>query len=123
MWRLRPQFLLLFAVISNFTFNRFWTYPDSRSHSIRRQLAQFTFINFIGWFARTIWITTAFHALGGFFMPILLPIIHLMRPAYIPSYAAEGKLGTLVAQLIGVVVIMFWNFFANRYWTYNDVES
>ncbi len=23
---------------------------------------------------------------------------------------------------IAVVIVMFWNFFANRYWTYNDVE-
>jgi putative flippase GtrA len=112
----------LVAVISNYMFNRFWTYPDSRSRSFRRQLALFVFINFVGWFGRTIWITTSFHLLGSIFMPILLPIIHLFRPAYLPSYTAEGKLGTLVAQLIGVVVIMFWNFLANRYWTFNDVK-
>ncbi len=23
---------------------------------------------------------------------------------------------------IAVIIVMFWNFFANRYWTYNDVE-
>lgn len=113
----------LAAVASNFTFNRFWTYPDSRSRSMRKQLALFTFISFVGWFGRTIWITVAFHALGSFFMPILLPIIHMVRPLYIPSYAAEGKMGTLLAQLVGVVVVMFWNFFANRHWTYNDVDT
>lgn len=111
------------AVISNFLWNRYWTYPDSRTRSVRRQLALFTFISFVGWFVRTIWISVAFSFLGKFLMPILLPVIHLMRPTYIPSYAAEGKLGTLVAQLVGVVVVMFWNFFANRYWTYNDIEK
>jgi putative flippase GtrA len=113
----------IIAVISNYTFNRFWTYPDSRSRSVRRQLALFVFINFVGWFGRTIWITTAFHPLGEFFMPILLPIIHIFRPLYIPSYTAEGKLGTMIAQVIGVGVVMFWNFFANRYWTFNDVDK
>lgn len=111
------------ALISNFLWNRYWTYPDSRSRSLRRQLAQFTVISFIGWFARTIWISTAFHFLGSLFMPILLPIIHIARPLYIPSLQAEGKLGTLIAQLIGVIVVMFWNFFANRLWTYNDVKG
>jgi putative flippase GtrA len=110
------------AVMSNFTFNRFWTYPDSRSRSVRRQLALFFFISFVGWFGRTIWISAAFHPLGSIFMPILLPVIHLFRPAYVPSYTAEGKLGTLIAQLIGIVVVMFWNFLANRRWTYNDVD-
>ena len=81
------------AVTSNFTWNRVWTYPDSRSRSIRRQLSQFTVVSIIGWLARTVWISLA----------------------YIPA-------GVLAANLIGVIVVMIWNFFANRYWTYNDVE-
>jgi len=27
-----------------------------------------------------------------------------------------------LALAIGVIVVMFWNFFINRYWTYSDVE-
>jgi putative flippase GtrA len=113
----------LAAVASNFTWNRIWTYPDSRSRSVRHQLALFTFVSFVGWFGRTVWISLSFHFLGSVFMPVLLPVVHLVRPAYIPSYAAQGKLGTLLAQLVGVIVVMFWNFFANRHWTYNDVDA
>ncbi|GEM_PF-45458 len=113
----------LAAVISNFTWNRFWTYPDSRSRSIRRQLAQFTLINFIGWTARTVWISSAYVWLGALLMPILLAEIQLIRPNYVPSPSGEAKLGTLAAQLIGVVVVMVWNFLANRYWTYSDVDK
>jgi putative flippase GtrA len=109
------------AVVSNFTWNRVWTYPDSRSRSMRRQLALFTFVSLVGWLGRTLWISVSFHFLGRVFMPIVLPIVHLWRVSYVPSVTAEGKLGTLVAQLIGVAVVMFWNFLANRYWTYNDV--
>jgi putative flippase GtrA len=43
------SFSFLAAVVSNFTFNRYWTYPDSRSKSIRRQLVQFTAVNLVGW--------------------------------------------------------------------------
>jgi putative flippase GtrA len=111
------------AVVSNFTWNRLWTYPDSRSRSVRRQLALFTFISFVGWLGRTFWISISFHFLGSVFMPVVLPVVRLWRSAYVPSITAEGKLGTMVAQLIGVVVVMFWNFFANRYWTYNDVSG
>lgn len=110
------------AIISNFTWNRFWTYPDSRTRSVRRQLAQFTFISVIGWLGRTVWITVSYLWLGALLMPVLLPEIRLLRPDYVPSPTAEAKLGTIAAQVIGVVIVMFWNFFANRYWTYNDVH-
>ncbi len=111
------------AVISNFIWNRLWTYPDSRSRSVRRQLAQFTLISGVGWVGRTFWISTAYGWLGALLMPVVLPEIQLFRPGYIPSVSAEAKLGTMVAWLIGVAIVMIWNFFANRYWTYNDVDK
>lgn len=112
----------LAAIMSNFTWNRLWTYPDSRSRSVRRQLAMFTFISVIGWLGRTTWISLAYQPLGHFLMPIVLPFIHIFRPTYFPSDHADAKLGTFAAMLIGVIVVMFWNFLANRIWTYNDIE-
>jgi putative flippase GtrA len=111
------------ALLSNFTWNRIWTYPDSRSRSARNQLFMFAFISMVGWLGRTIWITTAYHFLGLLFMPVALPFVRIFRTGYIPSLAADDKLGTMIAMVIGVVVVTFWNFFANRHWTYNDVDS
>jgi len=110
------------AVISNFIWNRYWTYPDSRSRSMRRQLVQFFGISFVGWFGRTLWISSAYHWLGTTLMPFFLPEIQILRPGYVPSASAEAKLGTMVAWFIGVCIVMVWNFLANRYWTYNDVN-
>ncbi len=110
------------AILSNFTWNRLWTYPDSRSRSVRRQLVQFALINVVGWIGRTLWITLAHEPIGNFLMPILLPEIQLFRPGYIPSPTGAAKLGTMVCLVTGVVIVMIWNFFANRYWTYNDVD-
>lgn len=112
----------LAAIMSNFTWNRLWTYPDSRSRSVRRQLAMFTFISVIGWLGRTTWISLAYRPLGHFLMPLALPLIHVFRPTYFPSDHADAKLGTFAAMFIGVIVVMFWNFLANRIWTYNDIE-
>ncbi len=109
------------AILSNFTWNRLWTYPDSRTKSMRRQLALFTFISLVGWLGRTAWISLAYHPLGNTLMPLALPFIQTLRPGYIPSETAAAKLGTIAAMTLGIVVVMFWNFFANRYWTYNDV--
>lgn len=110
------------AIASNFTWNRFWTYPDSRSRAIHKQIIQFAIVNFIGWVARTLWIKSSYAWLGAALMPILLPEIQLIRPGYVPSVHGEAKLGTMAAWLIGVVIVMVWNFLANRYWTYNDVN-
>lgn len=110
------------AVVSNFIWTRMWVYPDSRSRSMRRQLSQFFLISVTGWLARTVWITTTYSLIGHALMPALLPIIEVFRPEYIPSPTSEEKLGSIIAQLIAMAFVMLWNFFANRYWTYNDVE-
>ena len=41
------------AVISNFVWNRYWTYPDSRSKPITAQLGQFFVVNVAGWAINT----------------------------------------------------------------------
>ena len=106
------------AVCSNFTWNRFWTYPDSRTSSIRRQLTQFAIVSVSGWTARTIWIASTFTIFGV----LSTSIIQTFISSYDPSLLNQQKAGTMIAQFIGVIVVMIWNFFANRYWTYNDVD-
>lgn len=110
------------AVLSNFTWTRLWVYPDSRSRSMRRQLALFAFISTVGGVGRTIWITVSHTLIGTLVLPLALPFIRIFRQGYEPGPLASEKLGTLVALLIAMVVVMLWNFFANRLWTYNDVN-
>lgn len=109
----------LAAIASNFTWNRFWTYPDSRSRSVRTQFIQFTIISVIGWLARTVWISLAYTPLGALLLPPVRAVFH----DFASAANAEARLGTVAAQIIGVIVVMFWNFFANRYWTYRDVDE
>lgn len=108
----------ILAICSNFTWNRLWTYPDSRSYSIRRQLTQFAIVSVSGWTARTIWIALTY----TFFGLLSTSVIQTFIQSYDPSLLNQQKFGTMIAQFIGVVVVMIWNFFANRYWTYNDVD-
>ena len=105
------------AVLSNFTWNRYWTYPDSRSRSIRRQLSQFAIVSIIGWISRTLWISISYAALGTLVSQILTSVVGM-------PFTDEGvaKLGSNIATFVGIFVVMIWNFFANRYWTYNDVD-
>jgi hypothetical protein len=60
--------------------------------------------------------------IGQLALPLALPFIRIFRPWYNPGPLAAEKLGTMISLLIAMVIVMLWNFFANRYWTYNDVS-
>lgn len=102
------------AVSSNFLWNRFWTYSDSRSKPVRHQALQFALVNLIGLAIRT-------------------PIFALAEPHLIRAARAYGGalrailpleatvLGRNAALALAVVVVLFWNFGVNRLWTYSDV--
>ena len=99
------------AVISNFIWNRYWTYPDSRSKPLARQLVQFFAVNVVGIFIRVPLLELLSPPLGRLAGRILTAL---------PAATATG-LGESLAWAIAVVIVLFWNFFVNRYWTYNDV--
>lgn len=111
-----------FAVVSNFIWTRYWVYPESRSRTLRRQLGMFAAVSATGLTFRFIWVTLAAIPLGQVLLPVALPFIEVLRPGYVPGPLAANKFGTLIAQMAAMVIVMFWNFFANRYWTYNDIE-
>jgi putative flippase GtrA len=98
------------AICSNFTWNRYWTYPDSRSKPIARQFVQFFVVNALG-------------------IAIRLPIIALTRTLFATVLdslfsldpATAETLGNNLALAVAVVIVMFWNFAVNRFWTYSDV--
>lgn len=102
----------LSAVTSNFLWNRYWTYPDSRSKAVPRQFVEFAFINTIGLIIRI--------PILAFIDPLLRIFFSVLnwRPAEIsPIVLADN-----VSLAMAVGIVMFWNFFANRYMTYADVE-
>ena len=101
------------AVTNNFIWNRFWTYPDSRSKPVVNQVVAFFVVNVIGLVIRT----PLFAALESPFRTMAEKI------PFIPFWFVTADiLGYSFALAVAVVVVMFWNFFVNRYWTYNDVE-
>lgn len=95
------------AVLSNFMFNRYWTYPDSRTKRRRVQLIQFALVSVIGLAINN----TILLLLRGPFNQLLTQV-----------QAPEGIDGYIPAKIVATVVVLFWNFFVNRYWTYNDVD-
>ena len=100
------------AVISNFVWNRYWTYPDSRTKPITAQLGQFFVVNIAGWAINT-----------GILLALNGPLTALAQTLPMVATAETAhNLGYNAAKILATGVVMFWNFFINRIWTYNDVE-
>jgi putative flippase GtrA len=99
------------AVVNNFTWNRYWTYPDSRTKPILGQLGMFAVLSLIGYAIRTP-IALLLH---GPYTALLQSILGM------PQSTAE-LLGKNMAVATAVLVVLFWNFFANRFITYSDVK-
>jgi putative flippase GtrA len=100
------------AITSNFIWNRYWTYPESRSRPIAKQLAMFFAVNIAG-------------------MAIRLPILHFAEPPILSIFnglhlnipLTTAFLAKNFTLALAVGIVMLWNFFVNRYWTYNDVDQ
>jgi putative flippase GtrA len=107
------------AVSSNFIWNHYWTYPDSRTRPLHQQLAQFFFVNTMGLFFRLWFVKTLFGPFGDIGVSALQALGVIGDSI---SEASIGQLGTNIAQFWAVWIVMLWNFFVNRHWTYNDVE-
>ncbi len=106
-------FSFMAAIVSNFTWNRYWTYPDSRTKPLGHQLLQFTVVSLVGLAIRT--------PLIAFLEPLLTSLFGKL--SFLPQgFVTAELLGENVALAIAVIVVMFWNFFINRYWTYSDVK-
>jgi len=101
----------LAAVISNFLWNRYWTYPDSRSKQVGRQASQFFVVSLVGLAIRTV------------VFILVQPATIALAEALLPNEVASSQaLGENLALVIAVVIVLFWNFGANRIWTYSDVQ-
>jgi putative flippase GtrA len=98
------------AVVNNFLWNRYWTYPDSRSKRAPQQLIQFVLINLVGILVRTPLISWLNNL-----------ILKALNNAAIRLPVENFVISQNAALAVSILIILFWNFFANRYWTYGDV--
>jgi hypothetical protein len=62
---------------------------------------------------------------------IRIPILHYLEPPLLRLVENDFHLSFLSAEFYAknltlataVGIVMLWNFFVNRYWTYNDIDE
>jgi len=105
------------AVISNFIWNRLWTFPESRRRPFPSQLGQFALVSIIG-----LGINQAiFLSLDRFVLgeagALATPVASLAGTLGITHFTLAYNL----AKAIATVIVLFWNFGGNRMWTYRGL--
>lgn len=89
------------AVLNTFTFNRLWTFPESRQRPIRRQLPQFFLVNLVGYGINE--------------------LVFLGSHALVWQHLAAAALAWNLAKATASGIALFWNFGANRLWTWRGL--
>lgn len=101
------------AVFNNFYWNRVWTYPESKKLNLAGQLFKFGVVSILGLIIRT-----------PLFVFIESPVIEFSRVFVNSEFPVDAVIiGHNLALGIVVVVVLFWNFFINKFWTYKDIDS
>ncbi|GIK72163.1 MAG: hypothetical protein BroJett021_11510 [Chloroflexota bacterium] len=94
------------AVVQNFTLNRRWTFPESRSRDPGAQLGQFAIVSVIGLMINSAVFWVVSHTLESFW------------DGLIPAPTLAHALNNNFALATAIGVVLFWNFTVNRLWTF-----
>jgi len=99
------------AVINNFILNRYWTYPDTKETPFMKQMVQFSIVSGLGLAIRV----PLFKYLENLLIPLASRIV--------PNLLTPTIVGHNVALALVIGVVMLWNFFVNRFWTFKNVQA
>jgi putative flippase GtrA len=97
------------AVISNFLWNYFWLYPEAKGANQVKKIVTFVVVSVVG-------------------LILGVPIYNIALYLYAKIVSAAGiSLGKFdlagnLALMTRVAILLFWNFFVNRFVTYKDVK-
>jgi len=105
------------AVFSNFIWNRLWTFPESRDRPIAPQLVQFFLVNVGGLLLNQ----TIFLSLDALVLGEAGALAAPMAALALNIGLAHYKLAYNLSKAIATIIVLFWNFGANRLWTYRGI--
>ena len=86
------------GVINNFTWNSRWTFADHRTGNWRARFIQFLLVSLVG-------------------LAINNAIVLLLEVP-LGAMIGDAAWGYAPAKIVATGVVVFWNYFANRNWTF-----
>lgn len=105
------------AVLSNFVWNRLWTFPEARNRPIAPQLIQFFLVNIGGLLLnQAIFLSLDAWVLGETGLlaaPMAAIAFHIGLDHFELAYN--------LSKAVATIIVLFWNFGANRLWTFRGI--
>lgn len=89
------------GLTNNFTLNRAWTFEDIEHANWKKQFAQYAIVSLIG--------LTFNNVIVLLLERVFLVLLHQSEWSYFP------------AKVIATGVVVFWNYFANKTWTFREM--
>ena len=105
------------AVFSNFVWNRLWTFPESKDRPIVLQLGQFFLVNIGGLLLNQ----AIFLSLDAWVLGEAGVLATPMATLALNIGLAHYKLAYNLSKAVATIIVLFWNFGANRLWTYRGI--
>lgn len=95
------------AVVNNYLWNRYWIYPETRDQRKREQLPTFFVVSVLGL------------AINTGVLVVSLPFFQSLLNTFglVIDHGAEN-----LAKILATGVVLFWNFFVNRFVTFRRVD-
>lgn len=108
------------SALNAFTWNRHWTWKEARGKPMHTQGARYLTVSAVGWLLNTsivVLIIAHFHGNGHGFLG------DQFKKILIVAVTGQGKQNfgfwlSNLALLVATGVVVFWNFFANHFWTF-----
>jgi putative flippase GtrA len=107
------------AIVNNYIWNLYWVYPETRGRQNTKKFVQFIVVSISAWALNTGILWSSERWLFG-----TRSLFSGLVGAAAQMLGTEHEvLSSNAAKVLATGIVLFWNFFVNRLWTFRDVDS
>lgn len=99
------------AICVTFTINKFWTFKAGGSEDLRGQTIKFFTVATINYFLQQLLL---------YLIVTYVPIERLFGVTTEQQINDFGEIKALISKVIAICIVMFSNFFLNKFWTFRE---
>jgi len=106
------------AIVNNYLWNLYWVYPETRGRQNTKKLVQFIIVSVSAWALNTgiLWSSERWiFGTQGLFSGLVGAAAGMLDTEH-------EVLSSNAAKVLATAIVLFWNFFVNRLWTFRDVD-
>jgi putative flippase GtrA len=107
------------AIVNNYLWSRYWVYAETKNHQGGKKFVRFVVVSTIAWALNTSILWSTDHWILGERGLLAGLVSRLAAAVGMEHHVFSSN----AAKVIATNIVLFWNFFANRFWTFRDVDQ